>query len=35
MWNTERNKAVKKINWRFTAEDAGIKLHRLYPLFET
>jgi hypothetical protein len=32
-WNLMRNKAANKINWRFTAEDARIKLQRLYPLF--
>jgi hypothetical protein len=32
-WNVLRNKAAKKINWRFTTENARIKLHRLYPLF--
>jgi hypothetical protein len=34
-WNLMRNKAAKKINWRFTAENARIKLHRLYQLFES
>ena len=34
-WNNERNGTAKKINWRFTTEDARIKLHRLYPLFES
>jgi len=33
-WNNARNKTAKKINWRFTTEDARIKLKRLYPLFE-
>jgi hypothetical protein len=32
-WNIARNEDTKKINWRFTTEDARIKLHRLYPLF--
>jgi transposase len=32
-WNKARNKTAKKINWRFTAKDARIKLKRLYPLF--
>jgi hypothetical protein len=31
-WNTARNEMTKKIDWRFTSEDARIKLHRLYPL---
>jgi len=33
-WNKVRNKTAKKINWRFSAEDARIKLKQLYPLFE-
>jgi transposase len=32
-WNVLRNKAANKINWRFTTENARIKLYRLYPLF--
>ena len=32
-WNKARNKTAKKINWRFSTEDARIKLKRLYPLF--
>jgi hypothetical protein len=32
-WNRERNATAKKINWRFSTEDARIKLNRLYPLF--
>ena len=32
-WNKARNKATSKINWRFTTENARIKLNRLYPLF--
>ena len=27
----ERNAAQTTINWRFTAQDARRKLHRLYP----
>ena len=27
----ERNAAQAAINWRFTAQDARRKLHRLYP----
>jgi len=27
----ERNAAQATINWRFTAQDARVKLHRLYP----
>ena len=33
-WNKDRNQGEKKINWRFTTEDARIKLKRLYPLIE-
>jgi hypothetical protein len=32
-WNKARNKTAQKINWRFSTEDARIKLKRLYPLF--
>jgi transposase len=32
-WSKTRNKAANKINWRFSTEDARIKLKRLYPLF--
>lgn len=30
-WQNQRNQAQATINWRFTAEDARIKLKRLYP----
>lgn len=30
-WQEYRNSLKAKINWRFTAEDARIKLKRLYP----
>ena len=33
-WNKLRNKTANKINWRFTNDNARIKLKRLYPLFE-
>lgn len=33
-WQTERNEAQARINWRFTTQDARIKLKRLYPSFE-
>jgi len=33
-WNKARNKTAKKINWRFSTDDARIKLKRLYPLFK-
>jgi hypothetical protein len=29
-----RNKSANKINWRFSTDDARIKLKRLYPLFQ-
>jgi hypothetical protein len=33
-WQTERNQAQVTINWRFTTQDARIKLKRLYPSLE-
>jgi DDE superfamily endonuclease len=33
-WQAKRNAQQTKINWRFTTEDARIKLKRLYPSFE-
>jgi len=30
-WQQERNQAQTTINWRFTTQDARIKLKRLYP----
>jgi DDE superfamily endonuclease len=30
-WTTRRNRASVTINWRFTAQDASIKLKHLYP----
>ena len=32
-WSRTRNKTGKKTNWRFSINDARIKLKRLYPLF--
>jgi hypothetical protein len=32
-WNLQRNEASTPYNWRFTTEDARIKLKRLYPVF--
>ena len=32
-WNKTRNQSANKINWRFSTEDARIKLKRLYPQF--
>jgi len=33
-WQQERNQAHMTMNWRFTAEDARIKLKRFYPVIE-
>jgi transposase len=33
-WNKARNKTASRINWRFATENARVKFHRLYPLFE-
>lgn len=30
-WEVERNASGATVNWRFTTEDARIKLKRLYP----
>lgn len=30
-WETRRNDLGASVHWRFTTEDARIKLHRLYP----
>ena len=30
-WETARNEQRATIHWQFTAEDARVKLHRLYP----
>lgn len=30
-WTTTRNQAAATVNWRFTTEDARIKLKQLYP----
>jgi hypothetical protein len=32
-WETHRNAAASTVNWRFTTDDARIKLKRLYPTF--
>ena len=34
-WVLHRNQNVKSITWRFTTEDARIKLARLYPQFNS
>lgn len=33
-WQNERNQAKTRMNWRFTTEDARIRLSRLYPSLE-
>ena len=33
-WELKRNTKNQKVNWRFTTEDARIKLKRLYPSIE-
>lgn len=33
-WETERNNSGATVNWRFTTNDARIKLKRLYPSIE-
>ncbi len=30
-WQAHRNKTVNRVDWRFTTQDARIKLKRLYP----
>ena len=30
-WEDRRNAHESTVHWRFTTEDARIKLHRLYP----
>ena len=30
-WQADRNRAGRGVNWRFTTEDARIKLQHLYP----
>ena len=32
-WVAERNAAIRTIDWRFTTDDARIKLDHLYPVF--
>ena len=34
-WASHRNAEAKGVDWRFTAEDARIRLKRLYPQVET
>lgn len=33
-WETQRNAAKAKVNWRFTTDDARIRLKKLYPSFD-
>jgi hypothetical protein len=33
-WATDRNNKAATVNWRFTTNDARIKLTRLYPSFD-
>ena len=33
-WEGYRNRTEAKVRWRFTTEDARIKLEELYPVFE-
>lgn len=33
-WQNRRNQQHLSVNWRFTTEDARIKLRRLYPVFK-
>jgi hypothetical protein len=33
-WEAERNAQQVRVNWRFTTQDARIKLKRLYPVLE-
>lgn len=35
VWNEDRNRRFKGINWRFKTNDARIKLRRLYPQITT
>ena len=34
-WKAARNRAGRGVNWRFTTEDARIKLKHLYPTTQT
>jgi len=34
-WNMKRNEMQKGVDWRFTTDDARIKLKRLYPQIQT
>jgi hypothetical protein len=30
-WQSDRNASRGTVHWQFTAEDARVRLHRLYP----
>lgn len=34
-WQHQRNKEVRAVDWRFTTDDARIKLKHLYPILQT
>ena len=34
-WEQERNIKQKGVDWRFTTEDARIRLKRLYPQYQS
>jgi hypothetical protein len=34
-WQEHRNNKEAKVNWQFTADDARIKLSRLYPTLDS
>jgi hypothetical protein len=34
-WEQERNTQQKGVDWRFTTEDARIRLKRLYPQYQS
>ncbi|MFA5284571.1 MAG: IS630 family transposase, partial [Smithellaceae bacterium] len=34
-WQIARDNKGAKVNWQFTAEDARIKLRRLYPTLDS
>ena len=33
-WTEQRNRTSKVVHWRFTAADARVKLHHLYPVIK-
>jgi hypothetical protein len=33
-WEVERNRLEAKVRWRFTTENARVKLEKLYPVLE-